>query len=534
MGIMNFAIRPQSSWGSVTWVLIPAAAVLVPLAVGVSAGWLPTVLGRSTLLLALALSAVAACSLIRRQSPLPGEGDRGWNWLWVSIGLAVAGVGIDRWLAAEINAVDFTVFFDRPIQRLATIGELAVEEADSPSFSWRSQFAVHGFWILIPVSWLYHLMESPLWLHALTGLCVAMGAFHLARAAHHLGAGPALAVATGIALAGHDSTARAVNYGFHPELFYLWAIAWMLDAGLAGRRLTFACAVLMAVSVKEDAFMPVTAAAIGLALHRWRAMSWSDRAWFLAAPVLIGGLSLIAFQKLAMRHYLGSETATYAWMWSHWGPTQLQAVLGMLVAPHRVLAEVYTSGIWKVLTPTLILPLLGWRWCIGIVPVLVLYALSACEPMRTFTVYYGAMAVPFLVLASAAGIIGIANCWPDRASALRNAGAMLLVGSCLIGGGYMLRPIRSETTELAKVLARLDGPTTVHLQGALLPHAGYDRRFQLLNRRTMQGDGIVVIAPGLNPYPLQREELLRLVQNSTVVAASPSGRVLALRFEGGG
>ena len=64
----------------------------------------------------------------------------------------LAWIVITRFRSGDINAVDFTVYFDRPIYQTAHGRLLFVETADLADFSHRSQFAVHAYYNLLLVA----------------------------------------------------------------------------------------------------------------------------------------------------------------------------------------------------------------------------------------------------------------------------------------------------------------------------------------------------------------------------------------------
>src|SRR5438093_1079317 len=131
-----------------------------------------------------------------------------WNWTdgeWKSveqwrpqrrvIALVLLAVGIllfwlivTRFWSAEINAVDFTVYFDRPCyQTIYNRRALLVETADVASFSNRSELAVHAFWSMLPICALYAIHPTPYWLLMVSVVAVAAGAMYMFRVATVLG-----------------------------------------------------------------------------------------------------------------------------------------------------------------------------------------------------------------------------------------------------------------------------------------------------------------------------------------------------------
>ena len=213
----------------------------------------------------------------------------------VVIGLTLFWFVLTRFQSGEINAVDFTVYYDRPSFQTLSGRPLFVESADDPIRAYRSYFAVHAHWIMLPLAVLYLMWATPLWLLALSVVAVVVGAVYTLRIVQHTGGGGVLGCASALAFVLNDNTARTLNYGFHTEVLYAWFIPWMIYAGLVGRRRSFAVAALACVLVKEDAFLAVFGVAVTLALIRGRTMTHVERLVFLAAPFLVALLNLSVY-----------------------------------------------------------------------------------------------------------------------------------------------------------------------------------------------------------------------------------------------
>jgi len=137
---------------------------------------------------------------------------------------------LTRFRSGEINAIDFTIYYDRPCYQTVHGRPLFVEVSDTPGLSSHSELADHAYWAMLAVCAPYALYPSPLWLHALSVIAIVAGGIHALRIAQRLGAGGALASATALAFVLNDNTARTLNYGFHPEVLYAWFIPWMIAA----------------------------------------------------------------------------------------------------------------------------------------------------------------------------------------------------------------------------------------------------------------------------------------------------------------
>jgi hypothetical protein len=463
---------------------------------------------------------------------------------WVLIAFTLAGALTLYWIvltafrSGTINAVDFTVYFDRPSFQTAEGRPMFVEVADVPSYSYRSELAVHGYWAMVPIGYLYAIAATPHYLLGLSALSAAAGARHLFRVMQSIGMGGVLTGATALAFMLNDNTARALNYGFHPEVLYAWFVPWMLDAGLSRRRWSFAAAAIACLLVKEDACMPLFAVSIALALWRcgttWSDMNWKDRTLFFLMPTLCGLGALALFYGYVVPRLTPDGRPTYWSFWANYGATPAAALAGMILHPWRVIADTATSGlVRRVLPPHLLLPFIGWRWAAGIAPIVCAYGASANAQLRAFGLYYAVVLEPFLCVAASCGAVSVAR-RVERTGhrAELTAAAAVLLGALLVGGGYSLRPWRAEVAAMPDAMRQLQNEPIVLVQSGLYPHAGYEARVRLLTPETLHdaAGAVALLAPALSAYPLAPGDLQRL---TTGEAREVGEGLMAVRLANG-
>jgi len=291
-------------------------AVLVVLIGAPLVGWPRVVRLPAVLVPALALALLVPPRQYWRQSPLPTvdwQPPRRLVWsMALVVGLLLFWYVWTRFRSGEINAIDFTVYYDRPCFQTVHGRPLLVETSDTPALSNRSELADHAYWGMLIVCAPYALHPSPLWLHALSAIAIVAGSLHVLRISQRLGAGGILASATALAFVLNDNTARTLNYGFHPEVLYAWFIPWMIDAGLRGARASFLAAMLASVLVKEDACLPLFAASVALAFNGFRTMTRTNRFLFLVLPTVVALASLGLYYGYVVPLLSGESRPTYA------------------------------------------------------------------------------------------------------------------------------------------------------------------------------------------------------------------------------
>jgi uncharacterized membrane protein len=513
--------------------------VLVVLIAAPLFSWVRVVRLPAVLVPALLLAVAAVPRAYWREAPLlRPEWQPSRRLVWAAaavIGLLLFWYVLTRFRSGEINAIDFTIYYDRPCYQTVHGRPLFVETSDTPGLSNRSELADHAYWGMLAVCAPYALYASPLWLHALSALAIAAGGLHVLHIAQRLGAGGALASATALAFVLNDNTARTLNYGFHPEVLYAWFIPWMIDAGLRGATLPFLAATLASVLVKEDACLPVFAATVALALHQFRSLTWPRRLVFLVLPNVLALAGLGLYYGYVIPMLSGTSRPTYAHFWANYGPTPMAALVGMLTHPWQVVKSAATSGAFRTIQPHLFLPLIGWRWAVGTLPIVALYGASANEQVRAFGIYYAIVLMPFFVLGATTGALALARRLLTLPGHAQLAAALaVLLGPLLVGSGhrgYSLRPWRTETAAVRDALTQLGPEPRVLVQSGLFPHAGYDERFQLLTPETLadprNSGAVLLLARRIGAYPFFGAEMDRISRFPS--AGAVPGGLLAVR-----
>jgi len=524
----------QRSDGSITsgqFVGVVSIATTVLIAAPL-VGWPPVVRLPAILVPALALGLAVQrpwqwnrSSWERFDAWIPSN--RSLMWGTLGLTLLLSWIVFTRFHSGGINGGDFTVYYDRPCVQTLRGRPLLVETADFPKFSHMSAIGHHAYWSLFPLCGLYAFGASPLWLLAVSVVAVVAGAVYIVRIVRALGGGGLLAVTSGLAFALNDNTARALNFGFHPEVLYAWCIPWLLHAGLQKNRYSFIAAVLACVSVKEDAILPLVAVSIALGLHRFRTMNAVDRVIFLATPPLLGLANLALFWGYIAPRLTPDGELVYAAFWADYGSPPLRALPGMLTAPWRVFGDILTSGFLRlVILPTLFLSFIGWRWMLAMAPMVAVYATASDLQLRGFGIYYAIVLVPFLTVAGSIGAMKLSlRIMRDSCYGRIAASTLILAGALLVGsgnGGYSLQPWRSEIAAVPEALTHLAGERVVLVQSSLYPHTGYDRRIQLLTPSTLRdpthAGAAVLVAPAMGTYPFEIDDILRISQLPTIHA----------------
>jgi uncharacterized membrane protein len=410
-----------------------------------------------------------------------------------------------QWMSLDINAWDTGVLFDGPIF------ETLAGRPFYCALIERSALSLHGSYLLLAFVPLYAIAASPVWLLAAHAAAIAAAAalsFLLFRRMLSDDLAAAF-VAAGFLL--NTYTARIAQYGFHLEVFYLPALFLLLYAYAARRPALFAAAVLLAVSIKEDAVLPLGGFALAAVIF--------DRRWRPGAFAL--ATSLAAFlvgTRIVIPHFSG-EPAGRPWYWAYWaayGETPVAAAVGMLRHPVRLAGDLARSGLPHLLEPLLLLPVAGYQWFLAALPALVAYSVSSNPGLSQFSIYYSAPVLPFLFAAAAGGLWRVTRFFeagrnPDLSR--RRLGALLLFAVCALdGAGYRFTRPDPARADVGPAVASLSG-RPVAVQGSLLVHAGHGRAVRVLRFDHEPGpQEAILLAPRTNPYPYTRQNFDALVR----------------------
>jgi uncharacterized membrane protein len=423
--------------------------------------------------------------------------------------LALSGVTLfllrvvwSRWSALEVNAWDFTINFDRPIESVLR-GELLYSEEFG-----MSMLGNHASWLSFAYVPLYAIHSTPAWLLVACAVGVAAGvagAFKLLR--HETGDDLTAALVAGAFLF-NRYVAKATQYVYHPEVFYPVGLFLLYLAFLQRRKGLFAIALLLLFSIKEDSIIPIFGFALTAAItyRRWR---WGASALGVAAIVFVFNYFFV------LPHFSGSVPAEpwYSVYWKSFGDTPFEAIGGMIRQPGTVLIRVI-SGSANIFLSLALVPLFGVEWLLAAAPGLFIYGSADMEKMHWFTLYYSMPVLPAIFASIAPGIRRITRFLRPRDPRYlgRVCAAVVMAASIFVGAGHVLREPHPDRARIAPLLALAANAPATWIQGAIFPHVGYDRRFHVLNERAaVDGRSAFLLSAELDPYIYDRAQIEALI-----------------------
>jgi len=410
-------------------------------------------------------------------------------------------IAVAQYASLHLNAWDFSVYFDRPLERTVH-GQLLFSQQLGTS-----TLAAHADWIVLLFVPLYALHSSPWWLiagHALvlTAGCVT-GFYALRRLCGDDVA--ALALTAGFLFSRY--TAKAAQYGFHHEIFYPAALFLVIYAALARRRWLLLLACLLTLAIKQDAFLPLGGMALALLSMR------RPRAALAVLALALGGFACDYF--VAMPHFAATAQPWYAWYWSDFGSTPLRAGAGIITHPGLAASRLAASEVPRLLATLLLLPLLGAEWLLAAAPSLVVYGVAALPQLRHFDLYYSMPLLPLLYCSAASGVARAAAWAASRwrmpaMPALRVVAVAVFLASAFTGAGYVIPASRIEAERVPLLLAQAPSGSAIRIQSSLYPHAGYALNRRPLDRDQPAADECYLLLADAPSYPLTPRRLAQL------------------------
>jgi uncharacterized membrane protein len=415
-----------------------------------------------------------------------------------------------KYFALEVNAWDFSLSFDRPLEQTVHGNFLWSEDLR------QSMFAVHSNWLLLAFVIPYAIVPSPWWLLISQPLAITAAAVVLFLLLRELAVDDFVAACGALAFVLNRYTAKAVQFPFIIDTFYPFALFLLMYAVVRRNTRLMAIALLLSVSVKEDSIVPLAGIAIvAFLLRRRRA----------AAAILGGAIAAFAFDYfLVIPGFATLKGAAYASHWASYGATPLEAAAGMLMSPLRTLAR-GIAGSRDVLWSTLLVPLAGWPWSLAALPPLLVYGGADASKIHFFVLHYSMPFLPAIFASLPAGIERIARVWNGERSSRRMIAAAVLAASALLGTTYEFDRPRRDRHSVQTLLAAA-GSRAVYVQGALLPHAGYSHQLHAWHHGTVSGAAFLV-CDTCNPYPFSPAEFAR-----RVAAIRRSGDFDEVRIDG--
>ena len=257
-------------------------------------------------------------------------------------------------------------------------------------------FADHFSPILFVFVPFYKIWAHPFWLFFGQTLALALGVIPLYRLAIRHTQDEKIAALISIGYLLHPAIVTMLFFDFHPVLLSIPFVLWAIDALDANRPIHCTIACFLALFCRED--VAVSIACLGLYGLLIRRRLWGG------VGVLISVLWFIFATKM-MAVLSGEERTAYLSLYSRWGNTPLQIVIGILTHPiDAIKALVFCEGHFTqpgtypllLLAPFAFFPLFSGTFALFTLPNYAVLALSDWRAMRELGFQHASIIAPWL------------------------------------------------------------------------------------------------------------------------------------------
>ncbi len=422
--------------------------------------------------------------------------------------LALVKAAFLDYAALALNAIDLSVY--------DSAMKATLEGRFMQAITGINHFGIHATPVLFLLLPFHAIFDSPLFSVFVHPLALAAGGYALDRLLRQnaLGLGPRFAML--FAYFGCTLLSKTLHYGFHVEVFYpLFAFLLFYAIGTQSLSKT-GLALLLFLSVKEDA--PFYAVGILAAAALTKRLSWKAAA----------GLGAISLATAAF--YLGylipanSEDGAYRLVEAAggFGSTPSEALRSALTQPLPVLQNFFRGGWWPFLLPALGLLAQSPFFWIASLPFFGIYSLAGSGLMLGLGLYYG---IPWLPIFFFGWIEGFRrDPLPKRALFFLTIATL---GTTLVGSGYLVfrKTDLAEWRSVRKFSGALIQNGVVCAPGILLPQFPYSANVRLLMGKQSIDECLrdarrIVLPVGRNPYPLTDAEVDE-IETAIAPAGSP-------------
>lgn len=403
------------------------------------------------------------------------------------VALALLRILVLRYLAFEINAWDFTISFDRPIEQTVR-GNLLWSDTLR-----MSMLGVHANWLMLAFVPLYAIAASPYWLLAAHVIAVAGAAYAIFLYGRHVLDDDLAAALIAAAFLCNRYTVRSFHHGFVIDVFYPLGFVLLLYAFRRANLALGIAAVLLIVSIKEDAVLTLAGIAAAIAFRH--------RAWRWVTAILAIALAVFAVDYLLVIPAFRGQPIPFAHYWGSFGASPVAAAGGMFAHPVRVLGRVLPTA-FQLFATFAFVPLFGGEWLFAALPTLLAYTSADTEDLRWLALHYS---LPILGVLFAATVDAVARV--DARRRRRLLALLVFLCSISVGSGYKMASPRPERTAIPRLLATA-GAGPVYVQGAVFPHVGYSDRYRVLHHDVVPPpQSSFLLCSTCNPYPFSPDEL---------------------------
>ncbi len=269
--------------------------------------------------------------------------------------------------------------------------------------------ANHVILIFYPLSIIYRLLPSALMLLVLQSLALALGGlFSYQLATRYLNRSWAFCISMVYFL--YPPLGYANLFEFHPTTLAVPFLFLMITAYTDKKFYLFLLWAAFAMSCQENIALAVFMFG-PLALVERRKWHWSGVPALIAAAWFYISVGRI-------RPIFNKGTIDFMSIYSHIGKNWPEITISLLTKPTIVLGSLFSVETFlfliQIFGPLLLMPFVGWTYCLPLIPFFLQHILSERSAERTIYYHYVAEMIPFLITASIIGIKWFLEKFPKK------------------------------------------------------------------------------------------------------------------------
>ncbi len=380
-----------------------------------------------------------------------------------------------RHFAFRSGAMDLG-FFDQGIY-LLSIGKPPI-----PSFQLYGFHILgdHAAFVLYPLSLLYRIYPSVLWLLGVQGLALALGCWPVYKLAMHEGLTHRQSLAMSLVYLLYPLVLTATLFDFHGDTLALPAFIAAVYFARAHKPVGFIVSCLFILACKE--LLGLFVAAMGA----WLLVC--ERRRFYGAAAFVLGLTWFFVATKLVIPYFGSGRIAGLNYFAQFGGTMPEILKNMLLRPGLTLSIVFSLATLKYLAIEFVPVIWGLHYrtlwpLLAAVPVLALNTLASNENMRSPAYYYSLPVIPFLMLSL---VLAVASrrAWllSPRAIAIWSCGLIVLGASARLAKAHLNYAVSSSSGANREAIALLkDDPRPLLTTFENAPHLSHREVIQFFS-----------------------------------------------------
>ena len=413
-------------------------------------------------------------------------------------------VPIFSYYAFRVNGFDFSVF-----DWMTAPKNAFTEFGYEPIHSY-NHFSVHSSWILIPIYFLRHIIEHPIFLCFLSGLIIWSAVIPLFYYSMQVTKDKNTSYIISYAYLFSSFTSALLNSAFRIESFYPFFIFCFALFFEKKQKIHLIIITILFLSVKEDAALYISAFSFFNFIT-----TRSFKSLFLSALLI----TFFIFQSTWLRSYLfpGFTPPSYLGFWSNWGSTPKEIIISFFLNPIETVTAILKSGWWRVYGILLFIPFFGgYRWIFCALPGLILLGTATSYKMMYHYATYYPILLACTALLGCCDVLRKQVLFPKKMIPKKLIETILLLFPLFHASTLTIhKPKLAMIYELKIINTFLEKShfEEVCAQAILIPHLSKKIRLRSLAFDCIENSIPSIVADSLDPFPFDRDWLSSLKES---------------------